>query len=112
MISLVYPQFSSTAVEPYAPRVIDSLLPLEEFTALVYHQVHQELFAASETTENIEEIPVVQEQVIVQEIRCGVPAMFQAASPVVEHRAPAPALFKSNACGGVYGTRASDVSSP
>ena len=34
----------------------------------MYHQVHQELFAASETTENFEEIPVVLEQVIVQEI--------------------------------------------
>ena len=65
MISLVYPQFSSTAVEPYAPRVVDSLLPLEEFTEPVYDQVHQEHVVASEMTENIAEIPVVQEQVIV-----------------------------------------------
>ena len=65
MISLVYPQFSSTAVEPFAPRVVDSLLPLEEFTEPVYDQVHQEQIAASEMTENIAEIPVVQEQVIV-----------------------------------------------
>ena len=60
LISLVYPQFSSTAVEPFAPRVVDSLPPVEEFSAPVYHQVHEELFAASETTENVEEIPVVQ----------------------------------------------------
>ena len=38
---------------------------LEEFTEPVYDQVHQEQFAASEITENIAEIPVVQEQVIV-----------------------------------------------
>ena len=37
---------------------------LEEFTELVYDQVHQEQIAASEMTENIAEIPVVQEQVI------------------------------------------------
>ena len=52
MISLVYPQFSSTAVEPFAPLVVDSLLPLEEFTEPVYDQVHQEQIAASEMTEN------------------------------------------------------------
>ena len=60
------PAISSTAVEPFAPRVVDSLLPVEEFSAPVYHQVHQELIAASEMTENIAEIPVVQEQVIVR----------------------------------------------
>ena len=65
MFSLVYPQFSTTAVEPYAPRVVASLLPLEEFSGPVYDQVHQEQIAASEMTENIAEIPVVQEQVIV-----------------------------------------------
>ena len=37
---------------------------LEEFTEPVYDQVHQERIAASEMTENIAEIPVVQEQVI------------------------------------------------
>ena len=68
MFSLVYPQFSSTAVEPVAPRVVVSLPPVEEFSAPVFHQVHQELFAASESTENVAEIPVVYEQVIVQEI--------------------------------------------
>ena len=38
---------------------------LEEFTEPVYDQVHQEQIAASEMTENIAEIPIVQEQVIV-----------------------------------------------
>ena len=65
MLSLVYPQFSTTAVEPYAPRVVGSLLPLEEFTEPVHDQVHQEQIAACEMTENIGEIPVVQEQVFV-----------------------------------------------
>ena len=37
----------------------------------------------------------MQEQVIVQENRCGVPAVFQASSPVVEHHAPAPAVFQA-----------------
>ena len=68
MFRLVYPQFSSIAVEPVAPSVVVSLPPAEEFSAPVFHQVHQELFAASESTENIAEIPVVHEQVIVQEI--------------------------------------------
>ena len=40
---------------------------LEEFTAPVCNQVHQELIAASEMTENFAEIPVVQEQVTVQD---------------------------------------------
>ena len=65
---LVYPQFSSTAVEPSAPCVVGSLPPVEEFTGPVYDQVLQEHIAASELPENIAEIPVVQEQVIVQEI--------------------------------------------
>ena len=43
-------------------------LPLEEFTEPVYNQVHQEQIAAVQTTENIAEIPVVQEQVVIQEI--------------------------------------------
>ena len=38
---------------------------MEEFTELVYDQVHQEQIAVSEMTENIAEILVVQEQVIV-----------------------------------------------
>ena len=61
----VYPQIPSTAVEPVAPRVVVSLTPVEEFSAPVYDQVHQELVAASEMPENIAEIPVVHEQVIV-----------------------------------------------
>ena len=36
------------------------------FAAPVYHQVHHEPFAASETTEKTADFPVVQEQVIVQ----------------------------------------------
>ena len=38
---------------------------LEEFTEPVYDQVHHEQIAASEMTENIAEILVVQEQVII-----------------------------------------------
>ena len=55
-------------MEASAPQVADSLPPYEEFTAPVYKQVHQEQIVAGETTQNIVEIPVVQEQVIVQEI--------------------------------------------
>ena len=65
---LVYPQFSSIAVVPYAPCVVGSLPPVEEFSEPVYDQVLQEHIAASESTENIAEIPVVHEQVIVQDI--------------------------------------------
>ena len=61
-------QFSSTAVEPIAPRDVGSLPPVEEFTGPVYDHVHQEQFAAGEMSENMVEIPVVQEQVIVQAI--------------------------------------------
>ena len=77
------PQFSLTADETshVAPAVSLSVpsqqLPfvhtkttvttddLEEFTEPVYDQVHQEQVATSVMTENIAEIPVVQEQVIV-----------------------------------------------
>ena len=48
----VGPQFSTTAVDPYAPRVVGSLPPVEEFTGPVFDQVHQELVALSEMTEN------------------------------------------------------------
>ena len=65
---LVSPQFPSTAVEGSVPQVVVSFPPYEEVSTPVYHQVHQEQIAAGETTENIAEIPVVQEQVIVQEI--------------------------------------------
>ena len=65
---LVNPQFSITAVEASAPKVVCSLPPSEEFDAPVYNQIHQEQIAAGETTQNIVEIPVVHEQVIAQEI--------------------------------------------
>ena len=61
----------STAVEPSAPYVVGSLPPVEEFSGPVYDQVHQELFTASVSSENIVDFPVVQEQVIVQEIPDG-----------------------------------------
>ena len=65
---LVHTQISSTAVETFAPQVVVSLPLCEEFSAPVYNQVNQEQINAGETTENIAEIPVVQEQVTVQEI--------------------------------------------
>ena len=49
-------------------RVVGSLPPAEEFTRPVYGHVHQEQFSAGETTENIPDFPVVQEQVLVQAI--------------------------------------------
>ena len=61
MTGLVYTQFSNTAVDPFAPHVVDSTEP-------VYSQVHQEQIVAGEMTQNIIENSVVQEQVIVQEI--------------------------------------------
>ena len=69
---LVNPQFSNTDVEAYAPQVVGSFPPFEEFSAPVYNQVHQEQIVAGEMTLNIVENPVVQEQVIVPEIprRC------------------------------------------
>ena len=76
---LVYPQFSSTAVEPYAPCVVGSLRPLEEFTEPVYDQVFKEHVAAGELT-----FPVVQEQVIVQEI----PDVIAPLPPVDEFTGP------------------------
>ena len=80
----VYPQISSTAVEPVAPRVVVSLPPVEEFSAPVYDQVHQELVASCETTEKFAEIPVVHEQVIVQDI----PEGFVPLPPAEEFSAP------------------------
>ena len=44
-------QFSTTAVDPSAPRVVGSLPPVEEFTVPVYDQVHQDQFAAGEMME-------------------------------------------------------------
>ena len=57
---------------------------LEEFTEPVYDQVHQEQFAAGEMTENIVEIPVVQEQVIVQ----AIPEVVDSLPPVEEFTEP------------------------
>ena len=67
-VGLVYPQFSSTAVEPFSPHVVGSFSPLE-FDAPVYDQIHQEQIVAGYIymTLNIVE-PAVQEQVIVHEI--------------------------------------------
>ena len=59
---LVHPQFSGTAVVPYAPCVVDSLPPVEEFTESVYDQVHQEHIAAGEMMVDFADIPVVHEQ--------------------------------------------------
>ena len=84
MFSLVYPQISSTAVESVAPRVVGSLPPVEEFSAPVYDQVHQELVSSSEMTEKFAEIPVVHEKVIVQDI----PEVFVPLPPVEEFSAP------------------------
>ena len=44
------------------PRVVGSLPPCEVCAAPVFDQVHQVQFAAGETTENIPDSPVVQEQ--------------------------------------------------
>ena len=50
----------------------------------MYNQIHQEQIAAGETTENIAEIPVVQEQVIVQTI----PKVVESLPPVEEFTEP------------------------
>ena len=63
--SLVYPQFSSTAVEGSASQVVGSLSLGEVFAAPVFHQVHQEQLAGGDTTENISIFPVVLEQGVV-----------------------------------------------
>ena len=77
-------QFSSTAVEPTAPRVVGSLPPAEEFTRPVYGHVHQEQFAAGEMSENMVEFPVVQEQVIVQ----AIPVVVGSLPPAEEFTEP------------------------
>ena len=64
----VSPLFSRAAVEGSASQVVDPLPPAEEFSEPVCNQVHRERFAAGETVENLVDIPVVQEQVIVQAI--------------------------------------------
>ena len=65
---LVHPQFSFPAVQAFSPQVVGSPPPLDEFDAPVYNRIHQEQFVAGETTQNTFENPVVQEQVVVQEI--------------------------------------------
>ena len=55
-------------METFAPQVFVSPPPYEEFSAPVKNQIRQEQIAAGETTENISEIPVVQEQAIIREI--------------------------------------------
>ncbi len=76
--SLMYPQFSSTAVEPCSPHVVGSLPPLEEFTQPVYNP---EQIVAGEMTQNIIGNSAVQEQVIVQEIP---PVVEQIQEQIVE----------------------------
>ena len=69
---------------PDAPQVVGSSPPLVDFAVQPYVPFHA--FQVAERT---------QEQIVEaidEEIRCGVPAVFQAASPVVEHRAPAPGV--------------------
>ena len=78
------PQFSSTAVEPIAPRVVVPLPPIEEFPGPVYNLLHQKQLAAGETPENLVEIPVVQEQVIVQTI----PEVVDSLPPVQQFTGP------------------------
>ena len=63
-----------------------SLIPLppaEEFTEPVYNPVHQEQFSAGDTTENIANFPVVQEQVLVQ----AIPRLVGSSPPVDEFTA-------------------------
>merc|ERR1712136_442617 len=65
-------------------QVVVSLPPLEEFTKPVFNQIHQEQIAAGETTMSTAEIPVVKEQVIVQEI----PEVVAPPPPVEEFTEP------------------------
>ena len=60
--------FQKQHIENVQEQVVDSLPPYEESPTPVYNQVHREQIVASVTTENIAEIPVVQEHVSVQEI--------------------------------------------
>ena len=62
------PQISTTSLE--ASQVVDSFLPVEEFTEPVYNQVNQEqIFPA-----------------------CSGTPVFEYAAPVTEYIAPAPAV--------------------
>ena len=78
------PQFSSTAVEPIAPRVVVPLPHIGGFPGPVYDQVHQEQFTAGEMPENIVEFPVVREQVIVQ----AIPEVVDPLPPIEEFTGP------------------------
>ena len=81
IVGLVYPQFSSTAVEPFSPHVVGSVPPLEEFTEPMYNQIHQELFVAREITLNIVEHPAYMQPIGWQntwEQAPGVPATRRA----------------------------------
>ena len=81
----VYPQFSSTAVEVSSSQVVGSLPLGDVFAATVFHQVHQEQLAGSDTTENIAHFPVVQEQVIVH----ATPRVVDSLPPFAEFTVPA-----------------------
>ena len=80
---MVYPQFSSSAVEGFASQVVGSLPLGEVFAAPVFFQVHQEQLAGGEIPENFE-IPVVQKQVIVQTS----PHVVDSLLPVAEFTSP------------------------
>ena len=82
------PQFSSTAVEPIAPRVVVPLPHVGEFPGPVYDQFHHEQFAAGEMPENIVDFPVVPGQVIVQaipEVVVPLPPIEEFNGPVYSH---------------------------
>ena len=64
-------------------RVAHTLPPAEEFTDPVCNPVHREQFSAGETTENIVNFPVVQEQVLVQ----AIPRLVGSSPPVDEFTA-------------------------
>ena len=61
---LVNPQFPNIDVEFSAPQAVSSFLPLEEFDAPVYNQIHQEQIVVGEMTQNIIANPALQEQVV------------------------------------------------
>ena len=78
----VCPQFSRTAVESSASQVVDPL-------PLACNQVHRERFSASELPENIADIPVVQEQVVVQVIVQTIPRVAGTLPPIAKFTVPA-----------------------
>ena len=82
------------------PEVVDSLPPVEEFTAPVHKQVHEEQIVTEEMTQYIVENPALQDQVIVQDIPevveriqeppvFVIPPMVEAASILAEYVQPA-----------------------